>query len=159
MTTPPRIAFVRSRWHDDIVAQAERGFLEVAEPRATVDCFEVPGAFELPLHAQTIVGTGRFDAVVAAGLVVDGGIYRHEFVADAVISGLMRVQLDTTIPVFSCVLTPQQFHEHNAHHRFFHEHLLDKGREVAHACLATLEARAALTLGSPHHEPRSRPSR
>ncbi len=145
----PRIAFVMSRLHADIVGQAQRGFLEVATPGvATVESFDVPGAFELPLHARLLAETGRFDAVVAAGFVVDGGIYRHEFVADAVISGLMRVQLDVGVPVLSCVLTPQRFHEHDAHHRFFFDHMVVKGGEVAHACLSTLAARASLAAAS-----------
>lgn len=139
-----RIAFVRSLWHDDIVSQALVGFRGVAAEAAEVDSFEVPGAFELPLHVRTLADMGRYDAVVAAGLIVDGGIYRHEFVADAVISGLMRVQLDTQVPVFSCVLTPQQFHEHETHTTFFRDHMVEKGREVASACLTTLAARRDL---------------
>jgi 6,7-dimethyl-8-ribityllumazine synthase len=142
--TTPHIAFVQSLWHREIVDQALVGFCEVVA-RDRVETFEVPGAFELPLHARLLADTGRFDAVVAAGFVVDGGIYRHEFVADAVISGLMRVQLDTRLPVFSCVLTPQQFHEHDTHQEFFRHHMVEKGREVAQACLATLEARALVT--------------
>lgn len=148
----PRVAFVRSRWHSDLVEQAFRGFSEVADHQASVESFEVPGAFELPLHVRALAGSGRFDAIVAAGLVVDGGIYRHEFVADAVIGGLMKVQLEMDIPVFSCVLTPQQFHDHETHHRFFHEHMLDKGREVAHACLDTLDARRALSASQTDDE-------
>jgi 6,7-dimethyl-8-ribityllumazine synthase len=152
MTPPassPRVAFVMSRLHADIVGQAQRGFLEVATPEvATVESFDVPGAFELPLHARLLAETGRFDAVVAAGFVVDGGIYRHEFVADAVISGLMRVQLDVGVPVLSCVLTPQRFHEHDAHRRFFSDHMVVKGNEVALACLSTLAARASLASAS-----------
>lgn len=145
VTPPARLAFVQSCWHRDIVDRARDGFVETTAPSgAVVECFEVPGAFELPLHAKLLAGQG-FDAVVAAGLVVDGGIYRHEFVAAAVIDGLMRVQLDTGVPVFSCVLTPQQFHEHDTHLAFFTEHMLTKGREVAGACLATLAARARLT--------------
>lgn len=143
--TPWQLAFVHSSWHADIVKGAQQGFLEVATPRvAAVETFAVPGAFELPLHARILADSGRFDAVVAAGLVVDGGIYRHEFVADAVISGLMQLQLDVGVPVFSCVLTPQQFHDHDTHHEFFSAHMIDKGREAAHACLSTLTARAAL---------------
>lgn len=141
--TTPHIAFVQSLWHRDIVDQAFVGFCEVV-PQRSVETFAVPGAFELPLHARLLAGTGRFDAVVAAGFVVDGGIYRHEFVADAVIGGLMRVQLDTLLPVFSCVLTPQQFHEHDTHQEFFRSHMVEKGREVGRACLATLEARAMI---------------
>ena len=82
--------------------------------------------------------TGRYDAIVACGFVVDGGIYRHEFVAQAVINGLMRVQLDTDVPVFSVVLTPQHFHEHEQHRQFFLDHFIEKGAEAARACLGTL---------------------
>jgi len=131
-------------WHDDIVDRAKDGFTEVAGPVADIEYFSVPGAFEIPLFARSLADTGRFDGIIAAGLVVDGGIYRHEFVADAVIGGLMRVQLDSSVPVFSCVLTPQLFHEHNDHVRFFTEHMVGKGREVARSALETLEARAAV---------------
>ena len=102
--------------------------------------FEVPGAFELPLHARKLADTRRYDAIVACGFVVDGGIYRHEFVADAVIAGLMRVQLDTQVPVLSAVLTPKNFHEHDEHRRFYAEHFVIKGTEAAQACLSTVES-------------------
>ncbi|MEY2426019.1 MAG: 6,7-dimethyl-8-ribityllumazine synthase [Actinomycetota bacterium] len=139
------IAFVHSAWHRDLVEESRRGFLETVSPEeAVVEFFEVPGAFELPMHARLLAGLGRFDAIVAAGFVVDGGIYRHEFVASAVIDGLMRVQLDTDVPVFSGVLTPQSFHEDEAQHAFFVSHMREKGRELARACLATLAARRAL---------------
>jgi 6,7-dimethyl-8-ribityllumazine synthase len=51
----------------------------------------------------------------------------------------MRVQLDTDVPIISLVLTPQHFHEHDAHHKFFHEHFKVKGAEAAVACVQTLE--------------------
>ena len=75
----------------------------------------------------------------AAAFVVNGGIYRHEFVADAIISGLMRVQLDTKVPVISAVLTPQNFHEHDEHKKFFYDHFVVKGAEAAAACAATVD--------------------
>ena len=118
--SPPRIAFVPAGWHADIVGQAERGF--AAEygrlwPSAPpfIDLHKVPGAFEIPLLAQALAQRGNVQAIVACALVVDGGIYRHDFVAHAVIEGLMRVQLDTGVPVFSVVLTPKDFHEHATH--------------------------------------------
>jgi len=140
--TLPTIAFVQSCWHRDIVDNARTGFLHEVGDQASVELFEVPGAFELPLHARCLAESGKFDAIVAAGFVVDGGIYRHEFVADAVISGLMRVQLDVGVPLFSSVLTPQQFHESVAHIDFFANHMIEKGHEVAAACLQTLDARS-----------------
>ncbi len=105
-----RVAFVQSCWHKDLVDQIRSTFLAESEQlgiaKSQIDFFEVTGAFEIPLHAMRLAENGAYDAIVAAGLVVDGGIYRHEFVADAVINGLMRVQLDTGVPVISAVLTP-----------------------------------------------------
>ena len=89
--------------------------------------------------AKKLAESGRFDAVIACALVVNGGIYRHEFVTSAVIDGLMRVQLDTEVPVFSSVLTPRDFHEHGDHVEFFRAHFVKKGAEVAHACLSALD--------------------
>jgi 6,7-dimethyl-8-ribityllumazine synthase len=139
---PQRVAFVQSAWHRDVVEECRIAFLDEIEarhiPRASVDLFEVPGSFEIPLHAQILAKTRRYTAIVAAGLVVDGGIYRHEFVADTVIKALMDVQLRTEVPVFSAVLTPQQFHETSAHFEFFRKHFATKGVEVAAACANTL---------------------
>ena len=155
----PRIAFVRAGWHADIVGQAERGF--AAEygrlwPSAPpfIDLHKVPGAFEIPLLAQALAQRGNVQAIVACALVVDGGIYRHDFVAHAVIDGLMRVQLDTEVPVMSAVLTPRDFHDHEDHVRFFREHFVKKGTEVAQACLQTmayLRKLASPTLANAQH--------
>jgi 6,7-dimethyl-8-ribityllumazine synthase len=112
-------------------------------PASQIDFFEVPGAFEIPLQAKLLARTGRYVAIVATGLVVDGGIYRHEFVCEAVINGLMRVQLDSDVPVISAVLTPQHFHEHAEHLRFFREHFVVKGTEAATACAVTIANIAA----------------
>jgi 6,7-dimethyl-8-ribityllumazine synthase len=142
LDTGHRYAFVHAQWHADIVHCARDAFLaELARhriPRDAVDVFEVPGAFEIPLHTRRLAATGRYAAIVACAFVVDGGIYRHEFVADTVVSALMRVQLDTDVPVLSAVLTPQSFHAHDEHRRFFAEHFVVKGTEAARACLQTV---------------------
>ena len=139
-----RVAVISAGWHADIVGQARQSLLaELGRqglPPERVDCFAVPGAFEIPLLAQRIARHGRHAAIVACGLVVDGGIYRHDFVAGAVIDGLMRVQLDSGVPVLSCVLTPQAFHEHAEHVEFFSRHFVSKGQEAARACLQALAA-------------------
>ena len=59
-------------------------------------------------------------------------------VGEVVISALMGIQLETGVPVFSAVLTPQHFHEHEEHRKFFTAHFLTKGKEVAQACLETV---------------------
>ncbi len=143
-----RVAFVHSLWHAEIVGEAHAGFLEEIQtlgfPADAIERFETPGAFEIPLHAQILARTGRYAAIVAAGFVVDGGIYRHEFVAETVIRALMQVQLATETPVFSVVLTPHHFHEHGAHQDFFRAHFRIKGAEAAQACVGTLQSLARL---------------
>jgi 6,7-dimethyl-8-ribityllumazine synthase len=134
---PQRVAFVQSAWHPEVVAECRTAFLAEAEARhiarAAIDVFEVPGAFEIPLHAQLLAKTRRYTAIVAAGLVID-----DEHVAETVIKALMDVQLRTEVPVFSAVLTPQQFHETAAHFEFFRKYFATKGTEVAEACANTL---------------------
>jgi 6,7-dimethyl-8-ribityllumazine synthase len=151
-----RVAIVSSGWHDDIVRQAREAIVaEFKRKRPSqptrVQLFEVPGAFEIPLHAKQLAQSRRFDAIIACAFVVNGGIYRHDFVAASVIDGLMRVQLDTGVPVFSAVLTPHHFHEHEEHQRFFEEHFVKKGREVANACLKTVAALRALEQPQAHN--------
>ena len=104
-----------------------------------VELFEVPGAFEIPLRAKLLACSRQYAGIVAAGLIVDGGIYRHEFVSTAVIDGLMRVQLDTGVPVFSAALTPQDFLS-KGQPEFFREHFATKGAEAAHAFVETIGA-------------------
>ena len=138
---PNKIAFIQSCWHRDIVDCCRDSFLSEIETLSShqVELFEVPGAFEIPLHAKRLVQSGDYSAVVAAGLVVDGGIYRHEFVAQSVISALMQLQLELDTPIFSVVLTPHQFHGSEEHIQFFREHFVHKGVEAAQACAATLK--------------------
>ena len=136
-TKPQRVAFVQSAWHREVIEQCRLAFLSEIEQRgierARIDLFEVPGSFEIPLHVQLLAKTRRYTAIVAAGLVVD-----DEYIAETVIRALMDVQLRTEVPVFSAVLTPQQFHETAAHFDFFRKHFAIKGVEVAEACANTL---------------------
>jgi 6,7-dimethyl-8-ribityllumazine synthase len=140
-----RIALVAARWHADIVDKAvtacraglaERGLTDV-------DVIEVPGAFEIPLRIKRLASSGQYAALAGCALVVDGGIYRHDFVAATVVDALMRVQLDTDVPVFSAVLTPHHFHEHGEHQAYFARHFEVKGTELASAIAATLKLEAA----------------
>ena len=134
-----KVALVQSCWHEDIVDEFCRSFIDRFQQLdgRTVHRLEVPGAFEIPLMAKSLASTDEYAAVVCTGLVVDGGIYRHEFVASAVIDGLMRTQLDTGVPVFSGVLTPHDFVS-EGRPEFFRQHFVIKGEEVAEACARTL---------------------
>lgn len=138
MTDTLKIAFIKARWHAEIVDQAYAGFnkrLDALGRKAEVVAYDVPGAFEMPLLAKKLGESGRFDAVVCAALVVDGGIYRHDFVAATVVEGLMRAQMDTGVPVFSVSLTPHHFQPSEEHMSFYHQHFVKKGEEAANAVL------------------------
>ena len=141
--TPARYAFIKANWHSEIVDKALDGFLQLI-PAQQVDVFDVPGAFELPLVARDLANSGKYAAVAAAALVVDGGIYRHDFVAQAVVNGLMRVALDTGVPVLSVSLTPHHFQPTEHHTGVFAKHFVEKGREAAQAALMIGKTRAAL---------------
>ena len=139
--THTRYAFVKANWHAEIVPRALEGFCDII-PAEQVEVFDVPGAFEMPLMARDLAMTGRYDAVITAAFVVDGGIYRHDFVAQAVIDGLMRAGLDSGVPVLSVSLTPHQYQETTHHDAIFRAHFVDKGREAAKAVLMLKESRA-----------------
>jgi 6,7-dimethyl-8-ribityllumazine synthase len=141
--TTPRYAFIKANWHSEIVNRALEGFREEIGP-AEIEVFDVPGAFEIPLCARDLAATGRFDAVAAAALVVDGGIYRHDFVAATVLDGMMRAQMDSDVPVLSIVLTPHHFQETPAHIEFFSNHFVQKGAEAARAARAIADLRQSI---------------
>ena len=141
--TPTRYAFVKASWHADIVDRALDGFYQLVPPEQ-VDVFDVPGAFEMPLLSRDLAASGRYAAVVAAAFVVDGGIYRHEFVAQAVVDGLMRAGMDTGVPVLSVSLTPNHYQETEHHKQIYRAHFVEKGREAAKAALTIGKTRAAL---------------
>ncbi|MCD7110717.1 6,7-dimethyl-8-ribityllumazine synthase [Rhizobium sp. DKSPLA3] len=145
-----KIAIIRARWHAAIVDQCVNAFAarwqELGGNAADIEIFDVPGALEIPLHAQTLAKTGRFSAILGTAFVVDGGIYRHDFVASTVLDGMVRVSLDTGVPVLSAVLTPHHFQESEAHIRFFTDHFVIKGAEAANAVRQLLAARAEIAL-------------
>ena len=150
---PRRIAFLQAGWHGEIVEQCRLAFeARIADfgiPRDAIDLIEVPGGYEIPLQAKLLAKSGAYDAIAASALIVDGGIYRHDFVANAVINGMMTVQLETEVPVLSAVLTPHHFHEHAIHKDFFFAHFRTKGTELAEACARAIDLRRkALTAAA-----------
>jgi 6,7-dimethyl-8-ribityllumazine synthase len=138
--THTRYAFIKANWHADIVDRALEGFQDLI-PAEQIDVFDVPGAFEMPLMAQELAKTGQYAAVACAALVVDGGIYRHDFVAQAVVDGLMRAGMDTGVPVLSVSLTPHHFQETDHHMAIYRDHFVQKGREAAQAALMITKTR------------------
>ena len=147
------IAYIQARWHTDITDNCKTAFVDEMQAQGyrehDVEFFSVPGSLEIPLMAKKLASTGRYLAVCCSGLVVDGGIYRHEFVAQAVLQGIVNVSTETGVPVLSAVLTPQHFHEHQAHEDFFKQHMFLKGKELAEACAAIIKSLASVEQLTP----------
>jgi hypothetical protein len=87
------IAYVQASWHTDITDHCKTAFIAEVTRHGyrpdDLEFFSAPGSLEIPLMARKLAKTGRYAAVCASGLVVDGGIYRHEFVAQAVLQGIV----------------------------------------------------------------------
>ena len=109
MTSPARIALAASRFNQFIVDQLVEGAADAMSRLEIVQKGQwlvwVPGAFELPLAADQMAATGKFDAIVALGAVIRGGTPHFDYVAGECASGLSRVALDRGIPVIFGVLT------------------------------------------------------
>ncbi len=70
-----------------------------------VDVAWVPGAFEIPLVAAKMASSGRYDVVLALGVVIRGGTPHFEYVASEVSKGIAKISLDSGVPVMFGVIT------------------------------------------------------
>ena len=104
-----RVAITCSRFNDFITERllsgAHDGLTRHGVDSASVDVVWVPGAFELPLAAKRLAGSGDYDAVICLGAVIRGATGHYEHVAGQCAAGIQRAQLDTGVPVIFGVLT------------------------------------------------------
>ena len=123
-----RIGLLLSRFNRDIgdglLAACVETLLKQGVKRENMLLVTVPGALEIPLAARRLAQDGAFDALVAMGAVIRGDTYHFEIVANEMASGIMRVQLDTDIPIANAVLTTET--DDQAYSRMAH-----KGAEAA----------------------------
>jgi 6,7-dimethyl-8-ribityllumazine synthase len=105
------VAIVSARFYEDLADWLEdgarRGLETCGVAAAATDFFRVPGCYELPLACSRLLATGRYDAVVALGVVVRGETPHFEYVAGECARGIMAVQLATGLPVGFGVLTTE----------------------------------------------------
>ena len=139
-----KIAILSASWNVKIVESAEQSFInaikEGALKDAQIDVFKVPGSLEIPLAGKQALENG-YDIAVGIGFVVNGGIYRHEFVGHSVVQSILDVQLQTNKPFLSVVLTPQAYCEHlDVYEDMYVKHMVAKGKEAAKACEGMLSA-------------------
>jgi 6,7-dimethyl-8-ribityllumazine synthase len=106
-----RVALVCSRFNELIterlLAGARDGLIRHGVDPASISEAWVPGAFELPLVASRLAGSGEFDAVICLGAVIRGATGHYEHVAGQCAAGIQRAQLDTGVPIIFGVLTTE----------------------------------------------------
>lgn len=102
-------ALVVSRWNAAFTTRLETGAraalndADVGDER--VEVLRVPGAFELPLACLEAAKSGRFDAVIALGVVIRGDTPHFDYIAAQTAAGLMQASLKTRVPVLFGVIT------------------------------------------------------
>jgi 6,7-dimethyl-8-ribityllumazine synthase len=143
-----RFAILVARFNHDIVrrlADAAQAVLvgRGASPQA-IERFEVPGSFELPLAARWCAEAARFDAVLAFGAVIRGDTEHFRLVADAASNGLLRVALDSGVPVLNGVLAVHDAAQAEARSGGA---LGNRGAEVALAAIAMARLRGRVRGG------------
>lgn len=148
-----RYCLVAARFNEPYVRRLVDAALAVLRQRGALedalDVMWVPGSFEVPLACRWAAETKRYDAVLAFGLVLRGETEHFRLVADAASQGLMRVALDTGIPVLNGVLAAydaQQAADRTG------GALGNRGAEIALAAVHMVQLRRALDQGTqrPH---------
>ncbi|MBO1358301.1 6,7-dimethyl-8-ribityllumazine synthase [Acetobacter sacchari] len=139
LSPAPRLALVVSRFNEDVTGGLRNGAIEwLGEHGITVaddDFFPAPGAFELPLLAQALARTGRYEGVICLGCVIKGDTAHFEFISLGATVGIMQASLATETPVAFGVLTT--YTEQQAVDRS-REDIHNKGREAAAACVESI---------------------
>jgi 6,7-dimethyl-8-ribityllumazine synthase len=130
-----RMALCVARFYEDLAdrlsAGARAAFQEAGIEE--VDRFDVPGAFELPLAAQYVASTGRYDGIVCLGAVIRGETDHYEWVCQEAARGIQDVQLRTGVPCGFGVLTVETMDQALARAGGDKR---DSGRHAAQAVLA-----------------------
>ncbi len=110
--TPPqdaRFALVAARFNSFIVQSLISGAADALRRHGVADAnmhlIWAPGAFELPLVAQRLAASERYDGIVALGAVIRGGTPHFEYVASECTKGLASVALEYDLPIGFGVLT------------------------------------------------------
>jgi 6,7-dimethyl-8-ribityllumazine synthase len=137
-----RFALTVARFYEDLAERLVEGATRVFEEAgASVDVFDVPGAYELPLAAKYCAESGRFDGVACLGAVIRGETSHYDYVCESAASGILRVGLDTGVPCAFGVLTVENMDQALARTGDGKRH---QGEDAAHAVLTMASLRGDL---------------
>jgi 6,7-dimethyl-8-ribityllumazine synthase len=142
---PYRVAIAWAEWNEHITTALRDGavktLVEAGVFKHNIKTYPVPGSFELPTAALWLAKTGRYDAIITIGSVIQGETRHFEFVCQAVAQGVKDVGVQTGVPVIFCVLTDNT--EQQAIDRSGGKHG-NKGVEAAIAALQMADLRRSI---------------
>ena len=106
-----RVGIVCARFNEFITSKLLSGALDGLKRHgvgdADISVAWVPGAFEIPLAAQKMAGSGHYDAVICLGAVIRGSTSHYDYVCSEVSKGVAQTALATGVPVLFGVLTTE----------------------------------------------------
>ena len=109
------VGVVVSRFNSAVTERLLQGALralqECGTPADHIEVVHVPGAFEIPLFANSLAGSGRFDALICVGAIVRGETQHHDYLAHAVFGALEQVMLTNNVPITLGVLTTENIEQ------------------------------------------------
>jgi 6,7-dimethyl-8-ribityllumazine synthase len=145
MDAEQRVALCVARFYEELADKLEAGARAALADAGidSVDRFEVPGAFELPLVAAYAARSGRYAAIVCLGAVIRGETDHYEYVSGEAARGIQHVQLETGVPCGFGVLTVDTLEQ--ARERVLGGSKRDTGAHAAAAALASLEVKRRLS--------------
>ncbi|WIJ23792.1 6,7-dimethyl-8-ribityllumazine synthase [Devosia sp. RR2S18] len=139
VTATTRLAIIVSRFNEEVTSGLRNGAIAyLAEQGLSVgddNVYSAPGAFEIPLIAQKLAQSGRFDGVICLGCVIKGDTAHFEYISEAASMGLMSASLATGVPLTFGILTTYTDEQAIVRSR---DDAHNKGREAAAACVEAL---------------------
>lgn len=113
-----RLAVVSSRFNEHLTRQLVQSAVREARKRGVVErdllTVWVPGAYEIPVAVNRLAGSGRFDAVLAMGCVVEGETPHAQLITESVTQALTRIALRHGLPVIDCVVATRTMEQAEA---------------------------------------------
>ncbi len=135
-----KFAILTSRFNPEVTTGLRRGahayLAEKGIGAPSIDEFDAPGAFEIPLLAQKLARTGKYAGVICLGCVIKGDTAHFEFISLGATIGIVQASLATETPITFGILTTYTDEQATVRSR---DNAENKGREAAAACFESIE--------------------
>ena len=101
-----RVAIIKAKWNSTVIDALVAGCIATLKEAGVTNIVieEVGGAYELPLAASVLAKSSLFDVIIPIGCLIKGETMHFEYISSAAVDGLMRVGLDSGVPVLNGIL-------------------------------------------------------